>query len=79
MVADNTRLIQHLLDQQCRLANGSTPLVLLEMPPSLPLSQGRCLSEIFQIVSEQTPCGLVLDVGIFGRCFDIPERIELCR
>lgn len=64
VVADNTRLIQHLLDQQCRLANGSTPLVLLEMPPLTYFVAGTMsIPRFFRIVSEQTPCGLVLDVG----------------
>lgn len=64
LVADNTRLIQHLLDQQCRLANGSTPLVLLEMPPLTYFVAGTMpIQEFFQVVSEQAPCGLVLDVG----------------
>ena len=64
VVADNTRLIQCLLDQQCRLANGSTPLVLLEMPPLTYFVAGTMsIPRFFQIVSEQAPCGLVLDVG----------------
>ena len=64
VVADNTRLIQHLLDQQCRLANGSTPLVLLEMPPLTYFVAGTMsIARFFRVVSEQTPCGLVLDVG----------------
>jgi len=64
VVADNTRLIQHLLDQQCRLANGSTPLVLLEMPPLTYFVAGTMsIPRFFQLVSEQAPCGLVLDVG----------------
>ncbi len=64
VVADNTRLIQRLLDQQCRLANGSTPLVLLEMPPLTYFVAGTMsIPRFFQVVSEQAPCGLVLDVG----------------
>jgi uncharacterized protein len=64
LVADNTRLIQRLLDQQCRLANGSTPLVLLEMPPLTYFVAGTMsIPMFFQVVSEQAPCGLVLDVG----------------
>ena len=64
VVADNTRLIQHLLDQQCRLANGSTPLVLLEMSPLTYFVAGTMsIPRFFQVVSEQAPCGLVLDVG----------------
>ena len=64
VVADNTRLIQRLLDQQCRLANGSTPLVLLEMPPLTYFVAGTMsIPSFFQVVSEQAPCGLVLDVG----------------
>ncbi|MBX3329544.1 MAG: DUF692 family protein [Nitrospira sp.] len=64
VVADNTRLIQDLLDQQCRLANGSTPLVLLEMPPLTYFVAGTMsIARFFRVVSEQAPCGLVLDVG----------------
>ncbi|WHZ28028.1 MAG: hypothetical protein OJF51_002826 [Nitrospira sp.] len=64
VVADNTRLIQRLLDQQCRLANGSTPLVLLEMPPLTYFVAGTMsIPNFFRVVSEQAPCGLVLDVG----------------
>ncbi|MDC8447618.1 MAG: DUF692 family protein [Nitrospira sp.] len=64
VVADNTRLIQHLLDQQCRLANGNTPLVLLEMPPLTYFVAGTMsIPKFFRVVSEQAPCGLVLDVG----------------
>lgn len=64
VVADNTRLVQYLLDQQCRLANGSTPLVLLEMPPLTYFVAGTMsIPRFFQAVSEQVSCGLVLDVG----------------
>ncbi len=64
VVADNTRLIQRLLDQRCRLANGSTPLVLLEMPPLTYFVAGTMsIPRFFQVVSEQAPCGMVLDVG----------------
>ena len=64
VVADNTRVIQRLLDQQCRLANGSTPLVLLEMPPLTYFVAGTMsIPRFFQMVSEQASCGLVLDVG----------------
>jgi uncharacterized protein len=64
MVADNTRLIQYLLDQRCRLANGSTPLMLLEMPPLTYFVAGTMsIPRFFQAISEQAPCGLVLDVG----------------
>ncbi len=64
VVADNTRVLQGLLDQQCRLANGSTPLVLLEMPPLTYFVAGTMsIPKFFRVVSEQAPCGLVLDVG----------------
>ena len=64
VVADNTRLIQRLLDQQCRLANGSTPLMLLEMPPLTYFVAGTMsIPMFFQAISEQASCGLVLDVG----------------
>lgn len=64
VVADNTRLVQHLLDQQCHLANGNTPLVLLEMPPLTYFVAGTMsIPKFFRVVSEHASCGLVLDVG----------------
>ncbi|BFU92071.1 MAG: hypothetical protein NTAFB01_32580 [Nitrospira sp.] len=64
VVADNTRLVQYLLDQQCRLVNGSTPLVLLEMPPLTYFVAGTMsIPRFFRAISERAPCGLVLDVG----------------
>jgi hypothetical protein len=64
MVAHNTRLIQDRLDRQCRLSNGSTPLVLLEMPPLTYFVAGTMTPPMFfRVVSERAPCGLVLDVG----------------
>lgn len=64
VVADNTRLIQQLLDQHCRLANGSTPMMLLEMPPLTYFVAGTMsIPRFFHLVSEQAPCGMVLDIG----------------
>lgn len=64
VVADNTRLTQSLLDQQCRLDNGGTPLMLLEMPPLTYFVAGTLsIPDFFRVVTEQSPCGLVLDVG----------------
>ena len=64
LVSENIRQIQRLLDQQCRLANGNTPLLLLEMPPLTYFVAGTLsLPGFFRIVCDQSPCGLVLDVG----------------
>lgn len=64
VVADNTRLTQSLLDQQCCLPNGGTPLMLLEMPPLTYFVAGTLsIPEFFRVVTDQSPCGLVLDVG----------------
>jgi hypothetical protein len=64
VVAHNTRLIQILLDRQCRLPNGNTPLMLLEMPPLTYFVAGTMSPPtFFRVVSERAPCGLVLDVG----------------
>jgi uncharacterized protein (UPF0276 family) len=64
VVAENARLIQKLLDQQCSLTDGSTPLVLLEMPPLTYFVAGTLsIPGFFRLVTEQTSCGLVLDVG----------------
>ena len=80
VVADNTRLIQHLLDQQCRLANGSTPLVLLEMPPLTYFVAGTMsIPRFFRASANKLPVGWFWTWAIFGQCFDIPERIWTCR
>lgn len=64
MVAENTRLVQDLLDRHCRLSHGGAPLVLLEMPPLTYFVAGTlAIPTFFQLVVQRTPCGLVLDVG----------------
>ncbi|MGQ0667302.1 MAG: multinuclear nonheme iron-dependent oxidase [Nitrospiraceae bacterium] len=64
VVADNTRLIQNLLDRHGRLLNGDTPLVLLEMAPLTYFATGTLsIPEFFRLVTERVSCGLVLDVG----------------
>lgn len=64
VVAENTRQIQTLLDERCRLLNGSSPLLLLEMPPLTYFLAGTLsIPTFFRIVTELAPCGLVLDVG----------------
>ncbi len=64
IVRENIREIQSLLDQQCELESGSTPLVLLEMPPLTYFVAGTLsVPSFYRIVSEQSSCGLVLDVG----------------
>lgn len=64
VVADNTMLVQNLLDRHCRLANGGAPLVLLEMPPLTYFVAGTLtIPTFFRVVTEKVPCGLVLDLG----------------
>ncbi|TKS60825.1 MAG: hypothetical protein EWM72_01131 [Nitrospira sp.] len=64
VIADNTMLIQNLLDQHCCLANGDASLVLLEMPPLTYFVAGTLtIPTFFRLVTEKVPCGLVLDVG----------------
>lgn len=64
VVADNTTLVQNLLDRHCHLANGEAPLVLLEMAPLTYFVAGTLtIPTFFRLVTEQVPCGLVLDVG----------------
>lgn len=64
MVSENIRQIQSLLDQQCQLANGNTPLLLLEMPPLTYFIAGTLSPpSFFRVVCDQSSCGLVLDVG----------------
>lgn len=64
VVADNTLLLQSLLDRLCALPAGSAPLVLLEMPPLTYFVAGTLtIPKFFGVVTEKVPCGLVLDIG----------------
>lgn len=64
VVAENTILTQDLLDRYCRLANGGTPLLLLEMSPLTYFLAGTlAIPTFFRLVAQKAPCGLVLDVG----------------
>ena len=64
VVAENVMLIQDLLDRHCRLNNGASPLVLLEMPPLTYFVAGTlAIPTFFCLVTQWASCGLVLDVG----------------
>ncbi len=64
VVADNTTEVQHRLDRQGCLQNGSQPLVLLEMPPLTYFVAGTVsIPTFFRMICDRSPCGLVLDVG----------------
>ena len=64
IVAENTRHVQELLDRQCRLSHGVSPLVLLEMPPLTYFVAGTvAVPRFFQLAIQRAPCGLVLDIG----------------
>lgn len=64
IVADHACYVQDLLDQHSRLLNGGSPLVLLELPPLTYFVAGTLsIPTFFRLVTEQAPCGLVLDVG----------------
>ncbi|HMS83652.1 MAG TPA: DUF692 family protein [Nitrospira sp.] len=63
-VAENAWQIQTLLDERCALANGSTPLLLVEMPPLTYFVAGTLpIPVFFRLLTQRAPCGLVLDVG----------------
>ncbi|MBX3327888.1 MAG: DUF692 family protein [Nitrospira sp.] len=64
VVAQNTTAVQRQLDQQGCLQNGSSPLVLLEMPPLTYFVAGTLpIPTFFRVICDQSPCGLVLDIG----------------
>jgi uncharacterized protein (UPF0276 family) len=64
VVAENVMLVQDLLDRHCRLKNGASPLVLLELPPLTYFVAGTLtIPTFFRLVTQWAPCGLVLDVG----------------
>ncbi|MBH0208694.1 MAG: DUF692 family protein [Nitrospira sp.] len=64
VVAENAIAVQHQLDQQGCLSNGSRPLVLLEMPPLTYFVAGTLpIPGFFHVICNRAPCGLVLDIG----------------
>ncbi len=64
VVAENIGLVQAALDAQCRRADDTAPLFLLEMPPLTYFTAGTIpIPKFFRLVTDQVPCGLVLDMG----------------
>lgn len=65
VVAENIGLVQATLDRQCRrAADGASPLFLLEIPPLTYFAAGTIsIPKFFRLVTQQTSCGLVLDLG----------------
>jgi uncharacterized protein len=64
LVADNIALVQERLDGSRTGGNAFGPLFLLEMPPLTYFMAGTIgVPEYFRLIAEQTPCGLVLDIG----------------
>lgn len=64
VVAKNVDVVQAIFDQQAVLPGGSAPLFLLEMPPLTFFVAGTLsIPAYFRRITEQTACGLVLDVG----------------
>ena len=64
VVAENAAAVQHQIDQQGYLQNGSRPLVLLEIPPLTYFVAGTLpIPTFFRMICDQSPCGLVLDIG----------------
>ena len=64
LVADNIALVQERLDESRRTDDVFGPLFLLEMPPLTYFMAGSMdVPEYFRLITERTPCGLVLDIG----------------
>ena len=64
LVAENIALVQERLDRDCKRSNALGPLFLLEMPPLTYFMAGTLnVAEYFRLITERTPCGLVLDIG----------------
>ena len=64
LVAENIGFLQQRLDRDCRPADAVGPLFLLEMPPLTYFMAGTLnVAEYFRLITDRTPCGLVLDIG----------------
>ena len=64
LVASNIALVQERLDASRKAGEAFGSLFLLEMPPLTYFMAGTIsVPEYFRLVTERTPCGLVLDIG----------------
>lgn len=64
VVAKNINMVQAIIDQRAALPGGGSPLFLLEMPPLTFFVAGTLsIPAYFRRVTDQSACGLVLDVG----------------
>ncbi|MGH7260969.1 MAG: multinuclear nonheme iron-dependent oxidase [Nitrospiraceae bacterium] len=64
VTAANIAQAQQRLDRQSAARDGLGPLFLLETPPLTYAGFGDLgLADFFRLVTDRTPCGLVLDIG----------------
>jgi len=64
LAAANIALVQERLDRSRRPADAYGAMFLLEIPPLTYFMAGTIsVAEYFRLVTERTPCGLVLDIG----------------
>ncbi|ULA59936.1 MAG: hypothetical protein LZF60_170075 [Nitrospira sp.] len=64
VTAENVAYLQDHVDQDARRRGNDPALVLLEMPPLTYFGCGALsIPEFFRMVTDQTSCGLVLDIG----------------
>ncbi|MBM4123547.1 MAG: DUF692 domain-containing protein [Nitrospira sp.] len=64
VTARHIGLVQDRLDRQGQDSGWRSPLFLLELPPLTYFGFGDLsVAEFFRLVTERTPCGLVLDLG----------------
>ncbi len=64
VTADNIARAQQRLDHSRAAQDGMGPLFLLETPPLTYVGFGDLsLAELFRLVTDRTPCGVVLDIG----------------
>jgi len=64
VTADNIAQAQQRLDRTIPAQDGMAPLFLLETPPLTYIGFGDLnMAEFFHLVTDLTPCGVVLDIG----------------
>jgi len=64
VTAENIAQAQSHLDGRCEGRHGIAPLFLLETPPLTYVGFGDLsMAEFFRLVTDRTPCGVVLDIG----------------
>ncbi|MGQ0811002.1 MAG: multinuclear nonheme iron-dependent oxidase [Nitrospiraceae bacterium] len=79
VTAENISVAQQYLDLHCGTDGQGGPLFLLEMPPFTYFGFGTIpIPQYFRHITEQVPCGLVLDIGHLWTVYRYSKASHAC-